>query len=231
MSENHTRPTELADLARALDAAGDETDRLLVAVEAAVALIDKCMHAGVTVNRGGECSTLASSSEGVSYVNTLQNELQQGPCHPADREEELIVSRDLARDERWPQWGPRLQQELGLGSLMSLLIFTGRGSYGTLSLYGSGADAFTADDLATARALAGHLAVSMAAGREIDGLSLALASRTVIGQAEGILIERLGVDPDQALAYLKRVSSHTNTKLVEVAMELVRTRELPHAQA
>jgi GAF domain-containing protein len=225
------RPTDLADLARALDAAGGESDRLLMAVETAVALIDRCVHAGVTVNRGGECSTLASSSEGVTYVNMLQNELSQGPCHPADRDEEVLVCRDLARDERWPQWGTRLQEELGLGSLISLLIYTARGSYGTLSLYGSGVDAFTADDLATARALAGHLAVSMAANKEIEGLSLALASRTVIGQAEGILIERLGVDPDQALAYLKRVSSHTNTKLVDVAMELVRTRELPRADA
>ena len=36
-----------------------------------------------------------------------------------------------------------------------------------------------------------------------------------------------GVDADQALAYLKRVSSHTNTKLVQVAQQLVLTRELP----
>ena len=47
------------------------------------------------------------------------------------------------------------------------------------------------------------------------GMSAALQSRTVIGQAEGILMERLGVDSDQALAYLKRISSHTNTKLVQ----------------
>ena len=60
-------------------------------------------------------------------------------------------------------------------------------------------------------------------------MSAALQSRTVIGQAEGILMERLGVDSDQALAYLKRISSHTNTKLVQVAGDIVRTRQLPEA--
>ena len=125
---------------------------------------------------------------------------------------------------------------LGIGGGMVLvpfitMIFTARGSYGTLSLYAERTRAFSADDLATAQALAGHLAVSMAASREIMGLGVALASRTVIGQAEGIVMERLGVDADQALAYLKRVSSHTNTKLVDVALALVRTRQLPEAGA
>jgi AmiR/NasT family two-component response regulator len=77
------------------------------------------------------------------------------------------------------------------------------------------------------QALAAHLAVSLAASREIDGLGVALHSRTVIGQAVGILMERLGLGAEQALAYLKRVSSHSNTKLVLVAMELVETRTLP----
>ncbi len=95
--------------------------------------------------------------------------------------------------------------------MISILVYTARGSYGTLSLYAPTPHAFDGDDLATAQALAGHLAVALAAGHEIEGMSAALQSRTVIGQAEGILMERLGVDSDQALAYLKRISSHTNT--------------------
>ncbi|WP_207083748.1 GAF and ANTAR domain-containing protein [Nocardioides sp. S5] len=223
--------TEFADLAQAMGSAGADQDRLVLAVEAAVELIGACAHASVTLNRRGECFTLAGSSEVPSLVNKLQNEVGEGPCHAMDRDEETIISTDLARDQRWPAWGVRVHEELGLGSSMSLLIFTARGSYGTLSLYAERPRAFSADDLATAQALAGHLAVSMAASREIDGLGVALASRTVIGQAEGIVMERLGVDSDQALAYLKRVSSYTNTKLVDVALALVRTRQLPDAGA
>jgi GAF domain-containing protein len=219
--------TEFAGLAQALGAADEETDRLMLAVEAAVELIPGCVHAGITVNRGGECHTLASTGEILPLVNKLQNELGEGPCHASDRVDEVVLVTDLAQDPRWSGWATRINGDFQLGAMVSILVFTARDSYGTLSLYGADRDAFDADDLATAQALAGHLAVALAAGREIDGLGAALHSRTVIGQAEGIVMERLGVDADQALSYLRRVSSHTNTKLVQVALQLVRTRELP----
>lgn len=221
--------TEFADLARALGAADGETDRLDIAVDAAVELIPGCLHAGVTINRNGKCHTLASSGEALHVINELQNELDEGPCHTPDREEEVVVVDDLTTDSRFARWGARVHTEHQLATVASILVFTARGSYGTLSIYGTGPHAFDEDDLATAHALAGHLAVSLAAGREIDGMGVALQSRTVIGQAEGILMERLGVDVDQALAYLKRVSSQTNTKLVQVAGDIVRTRQLPEA--
>lgn len=220
---------EFADLARALGAANGETDRLGIAVEAAVELIPGCLHAGVTVNRGGECHTLASSGDALHVINALQNELDEGPCHTPDRVEEVVVVDDLTADPRFARWGARVHAEHQLATVASILVYTARGSYGTLSIYGTGPRAFDPDDLATAQALAGHLAVALAASREIEGMGSALQSRTIIGQAEGLLMERLGVDADQALAYLKRVSSHTNTKLLQVAQQIVTTRELPEA--
>jgi AmiR/NasT family two-component response regulator len=54
-----------------------------------------------------------------------------------------------------------------------------------------------------------------------------MSSRHVIGMAQGILMERYGLDEQQAFAFLSRVSSHENRKLRELATEVVRTRELP----
>jgi AmiR/NasT family two-component response regulator len=65
------------------------------------------------------------------------------------------------------------------------------------------------------------------AEREIEQLRRAVESRTVIGRAEGILMERFGIDADQALTFLRRASSHTNRKLVAIATEMAVTRELP----
>lgn len=65
------------------------------------------------------------------------------------------------------------------------------------------------------------------AEREIEQLRCAVESRTVIGQAQGILMERFGIDADQALTFLRRASSHTNRKLVVIAIEIAVTRELP----
>lgn len=218
---------EFVDLAQAMGAAKADSERLMLAAEAAVELVEGCVHAGITINQGGDCRTVAGTSDVLAMINSWQNELAQGPCHEPDRTEEVVVIGDLSSDERWQGWGARVHGELGLGSMISLIIVAAGGSYGTLSLYADRPGAFDGDDLATAQALAGHLAVSLAASREIQGLGLALSSRTVIGQAEGIIMERLGVDADQALAFLKRISSHANKKLVAVAMDIVETRELP----
>ncbi|MGZ5390740.1 MAG: ANTAR domain-containing protein [Mycobacterium sp.] len=53
-----------------------------------------------------------------------------------------------------------------------------------------------------------------------------LASRDVIGQAKGLLMQRNNVTGVQAFAMLTRASQETNTKLVEVAHWLVDDHEL-----
>lgn len=49
----------------------------------------------------------------------------------------------------------------------------------------------------------------------------ALATRNVIGQAVGIVMERYKVDSDRAFAFLVRLSQTRNTKLRTVATALV----------
>jgi AmiR/NasT family two-component response regulator len=54
-----------------------------------------------------------------------------------------------------------------------------------------------------------------------------MTSRTIIGQAKGILMERLGINADQAFAYLRRISQTENRKLIMICREIVETRRLP----
>lgn len=65
------------------------------------------------------------------------------------------------------------------------------------------------------------------AGLEIEQLRTALVNRLLIGQAQGILMERLRIDAPQAFAYLRRASMQLNRKVVEVAAEIATTRTLP----
>jgi AmiR/NasT family two-component response regulator len=67
----------------------------------------------------------------------------------------------------------------------------------------------------------------MAAERQIDQLGLGMNNRLVIGQAQGILMERLDITADQAFDFLRRASMHTNRKVVEIAQEIAGTRGLP----
>ena len=62
-----------------------------------------------------------------------------------------------------------------------------------------------------------------AAHEEIAQLQMAVQSNRVIGQATGILIERFRLTPEAAFTALARVSQNTNTKVVDIARELVET--------
>ncbi|GAB6983533.1 ANTAR domain-containing protein [Nocardioides pyridinolyticus] len=65
------------------------------------------------------------------------------------------------------------------------------------------------------------------ARERIEQLEAALESRTVIARAQGILMERYGVDADAAFAILKRTSNTMNVKVVDIAASLIETRRLP----
>ena len=58
--------------------------------------------------------------------------------------------------------------------------------------------------------------------KEVDGLKTALGTRTLIGKAMGILIEREGLNETEAFERLKTLSQHSNVKLRDVAAAVAR---------
>jgi hypothetical protein len=219
--------SEFTHLSQALSAAADEDGRLKVAVESAVSLVEHCDHAGITINDKGGLLTRATSDDLVIHANELQVELGEGPCLDVRRDQNTLVSQDLGVETRWPRWAARVRAELGVDSMMSLLVYTDDHSFGALSLYAERGFHFDADDVVIGQALAGHLSVMMSAERQIDQLGLALHNRTIIGQAQGVLMERFDMTADQAFDYLRRISSTTNRKVAVVAAELATSRRLP----
>ncbi|MFP5282953.1 MAG: GAF and ANTAR domain-containing protein, partial [Actinomycetes bacterium] len=151
------------------------------------------------------------------------------PCMDAIDSAVVHVSANLAQDPRWPRWGPQAVQRWGIHSALAVPLVAQTRPYGSLNLFGDRADAYAEDAQAVAQALATQLALAMANAREIEQRGDAMANRTVIGQAEGMLMERLHLSSAQAFAYLRRVSQATNQKLVTVAADIVHTRRLPDA--
>ena len=200
------------------------------AVALTVELIEGCDACGVTLVRPGKSmDSPAYTHDAALHGDRLQYELQEGPCMDAVWEHDIVISSDLEQDRRWPQWGPRVVSELGVRSMMCVQLFTdSKPTLGSLNLYSWNPHAFTMDgDRNEGLALGAHVAVALVAAQEIEGLTTALSNRTTIGQAEGILMERFGISPERAFQVLRRVSSHSNTKLHAVAAELVDTRKLP----
>ena len=62
--------------------------------------------------------------------------------------------------------------------------------------------------------------------RSISGLQQAVATRQLIGQAQGILMERHKITGNRAFALLVRHSQQENIKLRELSERLVRSGEL-----
>jgi GAF domain-containing protein len=218
---------QYASVARQLLAEPDEEHTLERAVDLTVDSIDACHHAGITIVHGKGFETPAATSELVRRGDELQYELVEGPCIDSLRQQQTVISPDLAQDQRWPTWGPRVVDELGVRSMLCFQLFTDVDSLGALNLYSEDVGAFDGDAEAIGLTLAAQIAVALQASREISTRDQSIVSRTVIGQAQGILMERFGVNGDQAFQVLRRVSQGTNTKLVTVARNLVRDRKLP----
>jgi GAF domain-containing protein len=219
-----------ADIARSLGAQTSELGTLERALSVAVEIVEGCQHAGISLVVGGRrIETPAATSNVALRGDQLQYELGEGPCLDSIAYHETVLSPDLLKETRWPTWAPQVARELGVRSMLCFQLFTSARSLGALNLYSESVDAFHSESQAVGLTLAAHIAVALAASREIDTRDVAMLNRTVIGQAEGILMERYDLSSDKAFSVLKRVSQDTQTKLVLVAAELVRTRRMPTA--
>jgi GAF domain-containing protein len=105
---------------------------------------------------------------------------------------------------------------------------------GALNTYSKRSQAFGGHDLVLAEEVAAWVAIAVgnaeATARTTDDLNLlrtAMMSRTVIDEAKGILMQRHKVNEDEAFTMLIHASQRTNTKLRDMAPELVRTGTLP----
>jgi AmiR/NasT family two-component response regulator len=63
--------------------------------------------------------------------------------------------------------------------------------------------------------------VAVAGDQAAEQLHRALASRDLIGQSKGVIMERFAIDAVQAFALLTRLSQDSNTKLLDIAKRVV----------
>ncbi|WP_026874500.1 GAF and ANTAR domain-containing protein [Jiangella gansuensis] len=197
------------------------------AVLMATDIIENCDLAGISLVHRSGIDTPAASHKQLRQIDELQYELNEGPCLDALKQTDVLAVTNLAEDPRWPNWGPRIAAELDIHSSMSFRLFTTGENLGALNLYATKIDAFSHEDLLDGLALAAHAAVALAAAVEEDHLHRALDTRRMIGEATGILRERYGLTTGQAWGVLRRISSHHNIKLHQVAEQLVDIGTLP----
>lgn len=212
----------LAKVAEELASQRDETVTTLRTCELAVQLVGACDHASITLrSRRGRLTTVAASSETAEQYDALQHELGEGPSLETAVSAEVCRSNDIARDERWPGWGPRAS-ELGARSLVSVQLTSGGpNALGAINLYSHRINAWDEQAYDLALLFATHAALALDAAQVITGLRAALGSRHQIGVAQGILMQRHGLTLQQAFGVLQRFSNDSNTKLSDIAARII----------
>ena len=187
-------------------------------------------HVGITlIGARQRLETIAETDPLVEQVDQLQQEIGDGPCYDDSWHRQTLISEDLAHDKRWPQWVAKVST-WGIASLLAAELTTVEDRrIGSINAYWTKIQRFTADDAAFAAIFARHAAIALAQSWSEEGLNVALDSRKLIGQAQGILMERHGLDADRAFEVLRRYSQDHNIKLRRVAEHLVATRRLPQA--
>jgi GAF domain-containing protein len=232
-SDPYTELTRnFTETSRILFSAGGVTDTLVQIVSLAVVTIDGCDFAGLFVMDGKVVTAPVTTDPIVGEIDAFQNQAGEGPCLDAIAHAAMVYADDLETDGRWPAFGPRAAGR-GVRSALALPLID-NGAIGAINLYARFPAAFGVLDRAKGVVLASLASVALSAAhtfedeeRRIGNLHSALSSREVIGQAQGILMERERIAADQAFDILRRASQYLNIKLREVAQALVDTGEKP----
>jgi GAF domain-containing protein len=182
---------------------------------------------GITLQPNGRPLTVASSDTLAGQLDEVQYGIDDGPCLHAMRTGQPVRILDTAGEARWSGFSGRAAAQ-GIRSTLSLPLTADGKHIGALNLYATGPEAFGPAETRRAENFAANatgaiaLAVRQAASADLTSqLRAALASRAVIDQALGVIMAQERYTHDQAFAVLRSASQNRNTKLRDIAAEIV----------
>ncbi len=206
----------------------DELERVLASlVESAVRIVPGAEMGGVTILRDNKAETAAATDVRVREIDSTQYALDDGPCLRSAREK---VSQNIDRAEvrrRWPELAD-VAESHGVGSFIASPLTLDDRVSGSFNLYSPDDDGFRELDesLLEAFTTAAMVALYQAhrydeARRSVRQLQDALRSRASIDHAIGAVMALHGVGPKAAFDLMVRTSQQHNTKLRDVAQQLL----------
>lgn len=176
---------------------------------------------------------VAASDGAGRYLEEAESATGQGVCTQAFVDNRVVASRDVCSDARWPELA-EVMRGRGVRAVLGLPVRLGAIPVGTLDLYLDRAyDWPDAEQRALSRygevvettllaALRAHTAGELA-----HQLQYALDYRVVIERAVGFVMAREQVDAVIAFNRLRRVARSRQTKIGEVAEQVLARGQLP----
>ena len=183
----------------------------------------------ITLIRGERGFTVAHDGQMALDADELQYDRGYGPCLDAGRTGLALLVPDMREEERWPDYAAAVVTDGVLSSLSVPLPFQGA-TIGALNIYASKPHAFGDESVETGEEVAAYVAVAVANAESFAAstdlahqMQQAMASRSVIDMAKGILMAQNGCSPDEAFTMLSQASQRSNRKLRDLARAIVET--------
>jgi len=213
----------LAELSERLDDLPSLAEAASAVAEFAVAHLGADL-AGVSL-RGphGRPTRLGGSGDLLAELDAAEVGLTAGPSTVRLDDGAAITIADTRADRLWPDWSAAAAA-LDVHSVRLLGMPPLDGRSVTLQLFSFRAGAFAPDELAELVPLAKLAGLALRHTDQLANLNEAMATRDLIGQAQGIIMERYDLTSEQAMQFLRRISQHSHEKVRHLAHQLVSPR-------
>jgi len=220
---NKTVVSELAELVASLDHEGTETRTgLRELIDNGVRHVAGSHYAGIGLAGPDKVVTNVVATHRYPMVlDAIQDEYKEGPCLEAAWQHHIMHVVDLNVDQRWPRYQQYALAETPIRSIVSYELFVDSGAMGALNFYSHNPHAFSDDSMELGGVFANQVALAWSMMRRQDQFRSALASRDMIGQAKGVIMERFNLDAVEAFDLLTRLSRQSNIKLTDIARALI----------
>lgn len=178
-----------------------------------------------------QVATYGTTDERINPVDQAQYDADNGPCVDAIKSGEPQYFDGTTSEPRWRQLAETAADN-GVYSVLSFPLRIRGEAVGALNFYSRERDAIRPGDREEGSVLAAQAAVAMANARalfardaQLSQLGDGLHSRTMIGQATGLLMAQEGLSSEEAFQKLVHVSQTSNVKLRDIAQRHVQAWE------
>jgi hypothetical protein len=175
----------------------------------------------------GNPITVGSSDRAGWEADQVEFDTEDGPCVEALRTGAVFTGIDLAEERRWPAW-TAVATLLGFSSAAGIPGEVSPGHRIALNLYAPAPEAFDDETLHRATVFTEEVARTIPAAvrlfeadERVSQLEQALASRSTIDQALGVLMTQNHCTRDTAFGILRRASQNRNVKVRDVAATII----------
>ena len=216
-------PTRITEIARQLYARRDHKGGVISElVHHAVEELPGVDYANVTVTSDEfDIDTPSATNRWAVLIDDIQRRHREGPCLSTAWHHRIVQVDDLAQENRWPRFRAEALETTPVRSIMAFQLFLTGKSMGALNVFAERPNAFGDRTRQLGTLFAAHSALLWEATQREQQFREALASRDIIGQAKGMIMERYSKDANQAFEMLRQLSHDTNVQLAEVAAKVV----------